>query len=707
MSAGEGPSSNQVEPSTPQGQASSIEQPSASQPLQQRQVRQQQQPQAHQQQPPPSDQGQASSSTPDRLGVILDTTFPNSPGSSGSHDVDDDDDDTPDNNNNGPGEDPNYDEDQEASQESILKANTHREDPTTRNLRLKSHSLRNILGDLKSKVYDALEDPDWLLAMQEELNNFKRNDVWTLMKCSDHCRNVIGTKWVFKNKQDEHDIVIRNKARLVAQGTFINQAKYLQDMLKRFDMKGANGIGTPMHLKCQLTLDEAGKAVDHKLYHSMIGSLLYLCASRLDIMLSVGMCARFQENLKESHLMAVKRIFRYLVDTLNFGLWYPKDTDFSLCGFTDSDWAGDKVDRKSTSRACHFLGRSLVCWYSKKQNCVSVSTAAAEYVAAASSCAQILWMRQTLRDYGLEYSKVPLFCDSESAIKIDYNPVNPYLVEKNARLCPNTYLYHQNQERIYHEIYGAKEFACCPQWSISMDKLDSDPEYFGEAKAICEELGLVPLMTFNHPYSKEIICQFYATVVFEVDENGDRSLTWMTKELVMNATREEFANGLGYQLAHNNLNSFRVHLHPKPMSKDKMVNLYIAGRAVCGSAYDLLPTFDIMNHIYRNTVNPKKSNKDEVHGFLVNLLVLTQQNQGSGKQLDCMDYIWHEMRDCAFLRKLSQFAPYIMRLICIKWDHAKRGDLLTQCGRLTTHLVRSPVIKTHLKTRFGPRCPQG
>ncbi|KAK1664265.1 hypothetical protein QYE76_052424 [Lolium multiflorum] len=217
--------------------------------------------------------------------------------------------------------------------------------------------------------------------MQEELNNFKRNDVWTLMKRPDHCRNVIGTKWVFKNKQDEHGIVIRNKARFVAQGysqvegmdfgetfapvrdvndgglkyflgfeikqmrqgTFINQAKYVQDMLKRFDMKGANGIGTPMHLKCQLTLDETGKAVDPKLYRSMIGSLLYLCASRPDIMLSVGMCARFQANPKKSHIMAVKRIFRYLVDTPNFGLWYPRDTDFSLVGFTNLDWAGDKL----------------------------------------------------------------------------------------------------------------------------------------------------------------------------------------------------------------------------------------------------------------------------------------------------------------------------------------------------------------------------
>ena len=92
----------------------------------------------------------------------------------------------------------------------------------------------------------------------------------------------------------------------------------------------------------------------------MIGSLLYLCASRLDIVLSVGVCARYQAAPKESHLVAVKRIFRYLAHSSHFGLWYPKGSSFSLCGYTDSDWASDKDDRKSTSGACQFLGRSLV-----------------------------------------------------------------------------------------------------------------------------------------------------------------------------------------------------------------------------------------------------------------------------------------------------------------------------------------------------------
>jgi hypothetical protein len=178
-----------------------------------------------------------------------------------------------------------------------------------------------------------------------------------------------------------------------------------------------------MPTKVTLDLDPNGKEVDQKLYHSMIGSLLYLCASRPNIMHSVEMCARYQAAPKESHLMAVKRIFQYLIHTPTFGLWYPKGSSFELVRYSDPDWVGDKVDRKSTSRACQFLGRSLVSWSSKKQNCVSLSTAEAEYVSAMSCWAQLIWMRQTLNDYGVHCDKVPLLCDHESAIKISHNPV--------------------------------------------------------------------------------------------------------------------------------------------------------------------------------------------------------------------------------------------------------------------------------------------
>jgi hypothetical protein len=135
------------------------------------------------------------------------------------------------------------------------------------------------------------------------------------------------------------------------------------------------------------------------------------------------MCAKFQANPKECHLMAIKRIFIYLVHTPNLGLWYPKGSTFDLLGYSDSDYAGCKVDGKSTTGTCQSLGRSLVLWSSKKQNSVPLSTTEAKYVAVGACCVQLLWMKQTLSDYGCEFSKIPLLCDNESVIKLANNLV--------------------------------------------------------------------------------------------------------------------------------------------------------------------------------------------------------------------------------------------------------------------------------------------
>ncbi|KAJ9567318.1 hypothetical protein OSB04_003284 [Centaurea solstitialis] len=206
-------------------------------------------------------------------------------------------------------------------------------------------------------------------------------------------------------------------------GIFINQSKYIKDMLKKFNMTDCSPIKTPMPTGNLLGPDLAGKPVDQKIYRSMIGSLLYLTATRPDIMFATCFCARFQATPKESHLAAVKRILRYLKGTPELGLWYPKDSSFELISFTDSDYGGCKLDRKSTSGSCQFLGDKLVSWTSKKQNCVSTSTAEAEYVAAASCCSQVLWMKTQLLDYGYKLKRVPIYCDSESAIAITSNPV--------------------------------------------------------------------------------------------------------------------------------------------------------------------------------------------------------------------------------------------------------------------------------------------
>ncbi|XP_074578540.1 secreted RxLR effector protein 161-like [Curcuma longa] len=136
-----------------------------------------------------------------------------------------------------------------------------------------------------------------------------------------------------------------------------------------------------MATNTKLDSDPEGKDVDPKLYRSAIGSLLYLTASRPDILFAVGMCARYQSCAKESHLSAVKRILRYLKGTQNVGLWYPRTETFDLVGYSDSDYAGCKLDRKSTSGGCQFLGSSLVSWMSRKQHCVALSTIEAEYIA--------------------------------------------------------------------------------------------------------------------------------------------------------------------------------------------------------------------------------------------------------------------------------------------------------------------------------------
>ena len=163
-----------------------------------------------------------------------------------------------------------------------------------------------------------------------------------------------------------------------------------------------------MDSSIKLDMDEKGKLANQTKYRGMIGSLLYLTASRPDIMYSVCLCARFQESPKESHLHVIKRIFRYLKGTIDIGLWCPKCDNFELICYLDADFGGCKIDRQSTRGTRHFLGHSLVSWHDKKQNAVALSSPEAEYIVARLGCAQVLWMKQTLSDFGLKLSRVPI-----------------------------------------------------------------------------------------------------------------------------------------------------------------------------------------------------------------------------------------------------------------------------------------------------------
>ncbi|GJV11776.1 putative ribonuclease H-like domain-containing protein, partial [Tanacetum coccineum] len=325
-------------------------------------------------------------------------------------------------------------------------------------------------------VAQALNDSDWVEAMQEEMQPFINQKVRKLVPLLDG-KTAIRTKWILKNKRDARGIVVRNKARLVAQGhsaflygeieeevyvtkpkgfedphfpkhvyrvvkalyglhlaprawyarlstfllkhnyrrgefemsamgeltfflglqvkqkpdgIFIGQDKYVQDMLKKFDMERVRPTTTPFEASKQKSKDEPDDAVNVHLYRSMIGSLMYLTTSRPDIQFAVSACSRHQVIHLTSNLNAVKKIFKYLKGQPKLGLWYPRDSPFMLEAYSDSDYAGSHGDRKSTTGGCQFLGRRLISWQCKKQTIVATSSTEAEYVAAANCCGQVL-----------------------------------------------------------------------------------------------------------------------------------------------------------------------------------------------------------------------------------------------------------------------------------------------------------------------------
>jgi hypothetical protein len=167
------------------------------------------------------------------------------------------------------------------------------------------------------------------------------------------------------------------------QDTFVHQAKYTKDLMKKFNMAELKPVSTLMSTVASLCLDEDSEAVDQREYKSMIGSLLYLTATRSDIQFAVGLCACYQVSPCSSHRTVVQRIFRYLKHTPEFEIWYSVSSSLDLVGFFNADFVGCGIDRKSTSGTCHFLGSSLICWSSRKQSSVAHSTTEAEYVAAA------------------------------------------------------------------------------------------------------------------------------------------------------------------------------------------------------------------------------------------------------------------------------------------------------------------------------------
>nr|GEW23686.1 hypothetical protein [Tanacetum cinerariifolium] len=331
-------------------------------------------------------------------------------------------------------------------------------------------------------VDQALEYLSWVDAIQEEMQQFKFQNVWVLVDLPEG-KYAIGTKWILKNKRDSRGIIVRNKARLIAQGhrreegidydevfapmdvksaflyerideeVYVTQPKGFVDSqhpkkvykvvkalyglhqaprawyatLSTFLLKHGYRRGTtdktlflkkkkeisswmtttPYEAPKPKSKNEYDSPVNVHLYRSMIGSLMYLTTSRPDIMFAVSACSRNQVAPTTSNLEAVKKIFKYLKGQPKLGLWYPRESPLVLEAYSDSDYAGENKDRKSTTGGCQFLGRRLILWQCKKQTIMATSSTEAEYVAAANCCGQIIdFLRASHIRYALTHDLI-------------------------------------------------------------------------------------------------------------------------------------------------------------------------------------------------------------------------------------------------------------------------------------------------------------
>jgi hypothetical protein len=205
---------------------------------------------------------------------------------------------------------------------------------------------------------------------------------------------------------------------------FLNQGKYTVEILKRFDMLECKSMNTPMEMKLKLLVDTSSDLIDATLYRQIIGSLMYLTNTRPDICFAVNTLSQFLVEPRRVHLMAAKHVMRYLKGTMDYGLSYDGDHDFTLSGYTDSDWAGSVADRKSTFGCCFSLGSAMISWQSRKQSSIALSIAEAEYIAACSASCEAIWIQKLLTGlFDLEMRETVILCDNQSCIKMTENIV--------------------------------------------------------------------------------------------------------------------------------------------------------------------------------------------------------------------------------------------------------------------------------------------
>ncbi|KAK1628162.1 hypothetical protein QYE76_002477 [Lolium multiflorum] len=553
----------------------------------------------------------------------------------------------------------------------------HRLARRDRTLEIRGHTHDKVLGDVRAKVstrrqlanfsnhhayifvvepkkvFEALEDSDWVEAMHEELNNFKRNKVWTLVEKPKECRNVIGTKWIFKNKQDEFGNIVRNKARLVAQGfsqvegidfgrpmlpwlvlspslmtdrfemsmmgemkfflgfeikqlregTFINQAKYLQDMLKRFKMTELKGVATPMVTKCHLALDPNGKEVDQK------GRIIRPPAGGL----SGGRIIRpgdigYQAWSFIAAAFLLQSIMSRFVPTYSM----------FLSGASRGGRRRSRHDRSSDEFASNAPRKSVT---SRRKN----KEVRENYKAMDS----VSYSAIRLKNW---YEDVPR--DEE--------------IEGRRYWCIE-------QEFIYNEPMKNLR----PMQAINVDILAIN-DHFEDAIWVAGRMGLLEIMKIQCDYSPDLVKQFFVTLAIRKDE--EHTMEWMTGSTHCSATLRQFAGFLGVPVDGGR----RLH-GPQQTDKNALVHLYTSAGKV-GNTKGLLPIYSQLLRFFRATICPSGGNNDALRGALVDLMHLSYKcahdvTEERDYTLDVMNFIFHEIHDAMVSRTTIPYAPYIQLLI--------------------------------------------
>ncbi|KAK1617707.1 hypothetical protein QYE76_023224, partial [Lolium multiflorum] len=552
------------------------------------------------------------------------------------------------------------------------------------------------------KVFEALEDSDWVDAMHEELNNFKRNKVWTLVEKPKECRNVIGTKWIFKNKQDEFGNIVRNKARLVAQGfsqvegidfgetyapvarlesihILLAYASHHNFKLQQMDVKSAF-LNGPLHEEVYVKQPPGFEDPNFPNHVYKLDKALY------------GLKQAPRAWFEMSMMGEMKFFLGFEIKQLREGTFInqAKYLQDMLKRFKMTELKGVATPMVTK---CHLAldpnGSS------KKRNKGHVDEIEEELEQTRPS-------KLTSRQQASQRSKTPAARGKNIHVSVknmqypeykEIRDMNPYLTPRSNRVSDKRF-HNKTQEEIFYEVYVPFKKGVTPQHAIDTGKMAAS-KYFAEAYAMCGEFGLYPIMELTKEYDVEMIHQFYATVHFDTDEA--KTFRWMSHEKLLESNLAKFGAALGYpRLPGVDANGWRCHDSSFSQPREVLEPLYIKGWGIPGKSADLLPTWDIMLRVYRETIGPKGGNLDELHLYEVDLMANSFAKRGTGEKIDVMDYIYNEMWSCVMEKKLPAYAPYIMKLIEDTWVDTCQTSLIHSIPlNVTMHDVKVLRTKRH------------